>query len=146
MSFDYARMRFVPQTLSTQTSYLVGDHGISIPLLKPLAVKWPYQRVRNFDSYCGAGKGIGDKIVPESILGVKVSPACFVHDKMWELASASWADFHYSNSIFLHNLISLIELQSRSAMMKHLRLYRAVTYYNAVDSVGARIFKKQKGM
>lgn len=123
------------------TAYkLIGTNNKLVKIIAPVDILFPSGYVDKFDSFCGAGTGIGDAIVPETIWGVKVSPACFVHDKMWEAADGTWEAFHASNSIFLTNLISLIEVQSKSSVLKRIRLYRAVTYYNTVDSIGPNIF------
>ena len=116
-------------------------------LIIPTSIKkfWPTQiAIDDFPSFCGAGNGFGDRIVPEKTIGLKVSPACFVHDLSWEICELSWAGFHQSNSIFLHNLQQIIINRSSSEILKMIRLYRAVTYFNAVDSVGAHFFWERK--
>ena len=113
----------------------------------PVAIKqyWPrYLDIDEFPSFCGAGNGFGDSIVPEKMLGLKVAPACFIHDLSWEICELSWAGFHQSNSMFLHNLQQIIINRSSSEILKMIRLYRAVTYFNAVDSVGAHFFWERK--
>ena len=115
-----------------------------VPLIILEGSNFPVPTIKEFKAYCGAGDGIFNTLVPEYIFGVKISPACWNHDEMWAAAEPTWADFHYSNSIFLSNIISLIGYQSRSNTMKHLRMYRAVTYYNAVDTIGAPIFWHMK--
>lgn len=118
-----------------------------IELIMPVWVRdyaWPNIPLEQFKHCCGSGDGIGDLIVPEKILGMKVSHVCYIHDRMWDLAEASWTDFHASNSVFLHNLIETIVIKSNSPASRRLRLEQALNYYTAVDTVGARIFWKQK--
>lgn len=122
---------------------LTGANGFTT-IIAPEGIEFPSCFIDGFRSYCGAGRGIGDLVVPEKMYGLKVSPACFVHDKMWEMSKATWEDFHLSNGVFLTNLISIIESQSKNVVLKHLRLYRAVSYFNAVDTIGAKIFWKEK--
>ncbi len=119
---------------------LIGDDGKKTPITAPENIKFPSPYMDEFKSYCGAGEGIGDLIVPEKLFGLKISPACFVHDNMWDNAEPTWKYFHFSNSIFLSNMIAIIETQSSSSILKHMRMYRAVTYFNAVDTIGNRIF------
>lgn len=126
--------------METTIKILKGMYGETVSLLAPVNLEFPYEFVTDFDSYCGAGDGFGDNIVPDKIWGIPVSPACFIHDYMWKYAEPSWRDFHHSNSIFLHNLNELIRSQSKSTILKKFRMYRAVSYYNAVDSVGSKVF------
>lgn len=118
----------------------------TIPLVVPvfgesdLPLRFPYQTLESFGSYCGAGPGLGDKIVPEQIFGLKISPACYVHDVMYEVALPCWGEFHQANSVFLHNLLAIIEMRSANRLIASLRRYRAMTFYNAVDTLGAAAF------
>lgn len=126
--------------MKTSVFTLVGANGKEVSIVAPEFIKFPSKYVLDFQSYCGAGKGFGDVIVPETMWGLPISPACFVHDIMWDMAEPTWDDFHSSNAIFLRNITSLINTQSKSNFLKHLRMYRAVTYFNAVDSIGKTIF------
>lgn len=126
--------------MKTKVFNLIGKNGKTVPLVAPEDIKFPTQHLQDFKSYCGAGDGIGDYIVPETMFFLKTSAACYIHDRMWEQADGSWEDFHYANSVFIHNLISIISYQSKSTILKHMRMYRAVTYFNAVDSIGAGIY------
>ena len=117
--------------------------GINLVMPDRLIMDWPDMPLDALPDSCGAGSGIGNLIVPETIFRLRVTPACFIHDFCWQIADASWADFHQSNSIFLHNLLAII--QARSGMiMRAIRNYRAVTYYNAVDLIGQNIFWDEK--
>ena len=134
---------------STILFILTGIRNTSVALVAPTDFLIPSEHVENYDSYCGSGRGIGDLIVPDRIWGIPVSPACAIHDEVWDKAPATWEAFHSSNSIFLRNLISLITVQSKSGILKRIRLYRAVTYYNAVDSLGKNVFwglKRKQGL
>ena len=126
--------------MKTKTFTLIGENGKNITIIAPEDIEFPSIYVSDFTSYCGAGKGLGDIIVPETIWGLRISPACFVHDFMWADANPTWEEFHASNAIFLRNIISLIMGQSKSSILKYFRMYRAVTYYNAVDHIGQNIF------
>jgi hypothetical protein len=128
----------------TVVTILTGVNELPVHLVAPFEFLIPNERVENFDHYCGAGRGFGDIVIPDRMWGLNISPACAVHDEMWNIAPATWEAFHASNSIFLRNLIQLITIQSKSSILKRLRLYRAVTYYNAVDSFGKNIFWKLK--
>jgi len=109
------------------------------------------------DSYCGAGNGLGEKLVPDYIFGflrplryfgldysIKVSPACYIHDKEWWDAEPTAFDFDSSNNRLHTNMESIIEAKARNAFMKARALYRPVTYLNAVNIHGKRIFWSMK--
>ena len=122
-----------------------AQSGEELSISAPDTIEFPSFNLGYYNTLtaCGAGEGIGDKLVPETIWGVRVTLACFVHDYMWELSEASWADFHHSNAVFLSNINAVIlalSNKSRVNVMKNLRMYRAVTYFNSVDTVGAELF------
>ena len=126
--------------METVIKLLPGANNSLVPLVILKDLEFPFETVQDFEAYCGAGEGVLNDLVPEKVLGVTISPACWNHDEMWARAEPSWADFHYSNSVFMTNINALIQLQSKNWFLKHLRMYWAVTYYNAVDVIGAPIF------
>lgn len=112
----------------------------------------PYESYETFDTFCGPGKGLGDLLVPDDIDDIIVSPPCYIHDTMFAIAAPTWGDFHYSNSVFLHNIIQTLtyfSINDSGSARKYHRFYRAITYYMFVDcSKGAKIFwdlKKKQG-
>lgn len=109
-------------------------------IIAPACINFPSSHSKNYHDCCGAGEGIGNRLVPEDILGVHISLACYVHDYMWLHADPTWEYFHASNSVFLSNLLEIIAKESDSKLLQMLRNYRAMTYFNAVDSIGAVIF------
>ena len=118
----------------------------NIEFVVPEEFKAPYRTIKDFHPCCGAGQGFGEKIVPETIWGLKISHCCYIHDVSWELAEASWADFHQSNAMFLTNITITIQARpSKIPLVNELRVYRAATYFNAVSSpVAATLFWKLK--
>lgn len=105
------------------------------------------------DCYCGAGHGLGEKLVPDYIFSlfwfrIKISPACWIHDNDWDLAEPTREAFAESNDRFQDNINAIITSQARYGWVERLARYRAATYRNAVDGPGERIFwalKKQQG-
>lgn len=111
-----------------------------VTLVVPKNYRPPCFKLKDFPDSCGAGKGIGQILVPETFYGLRCAAACHIHDFSWEVAEATWTDFHESNYMFIRNLITIIEAGSSSSALKALRVYRAASYFNAVDTVGASIF------
>ncbi len=97
-----------------------------------------------YPSFCGAGKGIGDKIIPEKMYGLKVSPACHIHDDMWDKASDTFFEFMLTNMIFIFNIWMIIIHSKGNKFIKMLRCLRAVTYFTGVFIFGRSVFKKLK--
>ena len=128
-----------------QTSMVLFD---GVPLIVPVVnnspLEIPYKNFEEFPSFCGAGKGIGDFIVPETVLWLKITPACYLHDIGWELADPTWMDFHAYNSMFRSNIDSIIHYKSNNTLFEHLRYYKSVTFFSAVDTLGAYFFWKIK--
>lgn len=116
-----------------------------IDLIRPVgAFRWPHPTFSGFPTCCGAGK-LGDWLVPDTIYGVNISPACWVHDQMFATSPPTWAGFHYSNAVFFANMSAIIQAKSGNAIMRTLRMARAALYARVVsDSVGASIFWAMK--
>jgi hypothetical protein len=128
--------------MQTREYFFKTDKGKEFSIIAPDDIFFTHSDPMDYEDCCGAGEGLGERIVPDTIWGLKISLACFVHDDMFERGEKTWAHFHQSNSIFLKNIINIIHAYSKSRILKHLRLYRAVSYYNAVDRFGKRSFKK----
>lgn len=111
-----------------------------IDLIRPVgSFKWKHTTFKGFPTCCGAGK-FGDLIVPDTMWGVNVSPACQVHDDMYEMAEPSWAEFHYSNAILFLNCASIITANSTNFITRNARIARAAFYLLMVSTAGAPIF------
>ena len=100
---------------------------------------WPHSTFDGFPTFCGAGP-IGDRFIPDTIWGLSISPACYIHDQMWSMSEPLWSDFHYSNAVFFVNMAEIIQTKSANAFTRDLRLARAATYLLAVSTIGAPIF------
>jgi hypothetical protein len=112
-----------------------------VSLIRPLGdFRWPHPTFAGFPECCGAGQGAGNKVVPETILGLPVSPACCVHDWMFNHSPKTWGNFHYSNSVFLVNLLEINRTKS-NAIMRRIRGPIIFGWFAAVSSMaGSRIF------
>lgn len=108
-------------------------------------------------NFCGAGKGIGELLVPDYILGftrffkwvgldysIKISPACAGHDEDWLIAEPTWEAFKEANERFEENIEAIIDCKARNEWMKAQAMYRAITYSNAVTLHGEDIFWTMK--
>lgn len=103
-----------------------------------------YRTARDFPDCCGAGDGFGERLVPETILGLRVSPCCWIHDRTHQAAQPSWEAFFCSNDLFRENLTATIRYRSNNILLRWLREHRVTDYFLAVDTVGARIFRRLK--
>ena len=92
-----------------------------------------------FPAFCGAGSGFGEKVVPDSLLGIRMAPACFFHDICFSIGE-SWADFHYANGAFRHNLLALIDHQA-GPLRRWICRHVAMEYFTAVETAGALVFR-----
>lgn len=87
---------------------------------------------------CGT-EGWKGWIVPDTMWGLDISEACQIHDWMyWE--GKTIEDKNEADRVFLNNLIRIIEAGSRWRIVKHLRMRRAFTYYQAVSIFGGPAF------
>ena len=115
-----------------------------VPLMVPIINgkpfdDWAADTCKDYPSFCGAGSGIGDWIVPDRIWLLKVSVACHIHDLCWELAEPTSKDLVEANRVFLSNLMAIIKAKS-NWFTRILRNQRAMIYYTAVDSKKNHVF------
>lgn len=89
---------------------------------------------------CGPGK-IGDKLIPDTIYCLSIKPACAIHDFCYAFASNEDARYR-ADKIFLDNMFSLIDKQTKWRFMRALRHRRALKYYEAVRWGGGKHTKK----
>lgn len=71
---------------------------------------------------CGS-KGIGDKIVPDSILGVCITPACQIHDFDY-FVGQTFEDKKNADRRFLENMRKIIEYDSKFLNMPDTRHFK----------------------
>lgn len=88
----------------------------------------------NFINSCGAG--ITTSLVPDNLLGLNISKACNIHDYMYEQG----INKKQADDIFLKNMISIINKESNSLVLKRLRKAKAYIYYFAVKLFGSSFF------
>lgn len=109
------------------------------------------ERIRNLrPTACGAGKGIGDAIIPDKIWGLDITEACRIHDFMYSQGRTE-EDRLEADRVLLNNILRLIEADLKAssipfwrAAVASARRYRAMTYYNAVRDFGGPAFWKGK--
>lgn len=91
--------------------------------------KWP--------TFCGAGNGFGDKIVPDKIHNVSISPECFIHDIGWATSADTIREFLAENWWLAVNIGAQILASELSWWLKELAVLRAwVVYFMAVSTIG----------
>lgn len=113
---------------------------LTVPLW--LESLWPHDLpMHRFPSFCGAGEGFGDMIVPEDIFGVCISPACFIHDVDWACSPDTISEFLAANFRFARNIRALILSSSLTWWKKEIAVVRAYTFWlGAVTTIGALCF------
>ena len=87
---------------------------------------------------CG-GQGLTSSIISNSLFGLNINEACNIHDYMYEQG----IDKLDSDNIFLKNMLTLINQDSSSNIIKHLRKAKAYLYFLGVK-LFENIFFKSK--
>ena len=89
----------------------------------------------NPDDINGCGRKGSLDFVADTILGVYVGWACYVHDGDWAIAECK-DDLLEANARFTYNLKKIVDKDSCCRMMAWARRYRIATYSSGVDLVG----------
>lgn len=135
--------------------------GMGLQVTEQIVPLFPFCSYADFpDCYCGAGDGLGQALVPDYVywytrflpgfldISIKLSPACWLHDKDWEFAAPTWDAFHGSNSRLYANTKTIIDKQARSELIRRHAMQYPAIYSQAVDTIGRARFwriKQQQG-
>lgn len=91
---------------------------------------------------CGTA-GWKGALVPETMYGLVVTPACNIHDWMY-IAGSTIDEKDEADRCFLNNLLRLIDAAGGPVLLRWLRRRRARTYYEAVHLFGGPAFWSSK--
>ena len=119
---------------------LVYNSSAGVKLWYPDAAhNYTHKQVKDMIGMGGCGPGaIGDKFVPDSIYGLDVSPACYIHDLSWALAGGQ-EDKVTADNMFLCNMLRLNDASNSWGITKYIRLrgpFGIYNYYEAVAYIG----------
>lgn len=108
-----------------------------------LAPLWPHDlHMDNWPSFCGAGEGVGDWLVPESLYGACISPACFIHDIDFACNPRTRSAFQSANNRFARNIEALVAVQLTGAQ-RYFATAGAVRYWFFVTMFGWKHFNPE---
>lgn len=105
-----------------------------VVLKAPTDIEWPCDTFDKFACYCGPGKGYLETIVADKILGLNISPACFIHDTTHALLPKTLKNFWLSNKTFLWNMESINQKFSSTKAEQYTRTAAIKAYYFGVAS------------
>lgn len=108
-----------------------------IPFIVRREAPIPYTKLKDFPDCCGPGEGILNRLIPDTFWFLKMSAACYFHDKDFEYAEPTEEEFDNCNERFQFNMYSIINRKSKWWILKELRKRRAKTYLFAVKSKAA---------
>ena len=98
-----------------------------------------------FSSYgCGPG-GFGDFLVPDTMWGLSVRPACRIHD--WDYRhSRGWGEEHRleCDERLKKNCLTIVDALSKNKCIKWLRHIRVGTYYRMVRLFGGKAYWSER--
>lgn len=121
------------------TALFDGIH-LTVPVIEGVPFyDWAGTTTEDYGCFCGAGEGLGEKIIPESLLFLKISVACHIHDLCWELAEPTQQALDRANKVFLDNLQAINKARS-GWVMRIARAQIAMFYYSAVDTKKNKVF------
>lgn len=95
--------------------------------------------IDSWPSFCGAGCGIGDWLVPDTLYGACISPACLVHDIDFACNHRTRASFQSANNRFARNIEALVSAQLTGAK-RYFAMAGAVRYWFFVSAFGWKHF------
>lgn len=101
----------------------------------------PEQKARVVNG-CGPGR-FGAKVVPDSLLGLSILPACEIHDYSYAMGE-SIDDKNEADRVFLNNMLRLIDKAGGWWITISIRRWLAAHYYRAVADFGGVAFWKGK--
>jgi len=87
----------------------------------------------------GCGSGWSAKIIPNTIYGVDIKPACRLHDWSYQ-AGATIQHKEQADREFLNNMLRLVNAKDAWYYPTRLARWRAKHYYDAVVNFGGTAF------
>lgn len=91
---------------------------------------------------CGR-EGLEERLIPDTIYGLDISPVCRVHDIMYQQAQERarrhkdqaklTAEEQFADGVMSCNLVQFIQQRTSNALLRWLRLRRAHKYTDAVS-------------
>ena len=103
---------------------------------------FPARALNEIANGCGAGK-LGDLLVPDTVYGLSIRPACRVHDFMYHFG-ADLEDKEEADRVFMNNMIRIVNAAGGFRWLRWLRLRRCRKYYFAVACLGGPAFWRGK--
>ena len=88
---------------------------------------------------CGPGTGWKEKIIPDTILGVCLRPACIVHDVEYHFGETK-EDKEEADLNLIHNALVINNRDSKFWLFKMIRRRIILDYYAVVSDFGALAF------
>ena len=91
----------------------------------------------------GCGTGWNTRLVPDTIYGVSITPACCIHDYMYSVGKTI-EDKCTADRVFLNNMLRIIEAVNTWYYPTALARRRALKYYEAVINFGSTAYWEGK--
>jgi hypothetical protein len=89
---------------------------------------------------CGPG-GIGDVLVPDTVWGLNIKPACQIHDWYYRHWPEDTEEARLrADRIFFNNMLRIVNAKTKNRLLLALRRLRCKTYYKMVRSFGATAY------
>ena len=111
-------------------------------LVAPLSyLKATQSELEDIVNGCGPS-GWKERLVPDTIYGLNVNPACAIHDYCYHIGITE-EDKKEADTLFLNNMRQLIDNADSWWWLRKLRYIRANTYYKAVDKFGGSAFNNK---
>ena len=92
---------------------------------------------------CGPGKGFLEKVVPDIVLGICLTPACVIHDVGYFFGETE-EDKSEEDQNLLYNCLVINNKDSKSKIMRWLRRNIILGYFCFVDDLGRSSFWSQE--
>jgi hypothetical protein len=105
--------------------------GAQLEVPEYIAERWPYHySLDDWPTFCGAGGGIGDAVIPDERCGVRIACVCFIHDIDWAIAEDTLVAAMRGNNRLRRNMRSIILANYDKEKYSRFRVeYECFKYY-----------------
>ena len=117
------------------TTTTIQYHGVELQVPPGLAPVLPSEclPMAKWPSFCGAGDGVGNRLVSDYIQGISIKVVCYIHDIEWATTTDTREAFHAANRRFFRNLVALLNDRLSGSQLLW-GINEAALYYFAVNS------------
>lgn len=114
--------------------------GVPLIMTQLQADNFPAMPLDEVPHFCGPKDGLGEKVIPDSILTLYIAIACWIHDGMFCILSPRKDNWYVANGVLLLNILMLIIVKGSKIMVVPRSLIALLFFWGVMTGEGWKCF------